>query len=134
MAPRTTFLICSAGALIFAVAFALAPEFFTMRSFPTAKGEALEVGITMRYVLAGMIFHVCLLLFAASKIDSADNQKPVMLSAAIGFTVVCATILYVGLFRGDGIPTIPPIVATGLMAIFSWLSWSKIKVTHAPSQ
>jgi len=62
MAPRTTFLICSAGVLIFAVAFALVPEFFTMR-----------------YVLAGMIFHVCLSLFAASKIDSADNQKPIML-------------------------------------------------------
>ena len=129
MEARITFLICSAIGLTFSLAFALAPEFFTMRSFPTAKGEALEVGVTMRYVLAGMIFHVCLLLFAASRIDGANNQKPIMLSTAIGFTVVCATILYVGLFRGDGIPTIPPIVATGLMAILSWLSWSKIKVT-----
>ncbi len=83
----------------------------------------------MRYVLDGMIFNVCLLLFAASKITGANNQKPIMLSTAIGFTVVCATILYVGLFRGDGIPTIPPIAATGLMATLSWLSLRKIKVT-----
>ena len=85
----------------------------------------------MRYVIAAMIFHVSLLLFAASKVVGASNQKPVMLSSAIGFTIVCATILYVGLFRGDGVPTIPPIIGTGILAMLCWLSWSKMKTATA---
>jgi Na+-driven multidrug efflux pump len=129
MTPRITFLICSAVGLFFAVAFCLAPKFFTHQAWPTAEGQALEIAVTMRYVVAAMIFHVSLLLFAASKVVGAGNQKPVMLSSAIGFTIVCATILYVGLFRGDGVPTIPPIVGTGILAILCWLSWSKTKIS-----
>lgn len=131
MSPKPTFLICAAVGLIFAVAFALAPKFFTLGAWPTAEGLALEIGVSIRYVLAAAIFQVSLLQFAASTIKGADNQKLIMLSSAIGFTIVCATILCVGLFRGDGIPVFPPIIATGVLAILCWLSWSRITLTSS---
>ena len=54
------------------------------------------------------------------------SERPVVLASSIGFTVVCATILYVTLVRGvEG--NIPPIVATGLVAVLSWFSWAKRK-------
>ena len=97
-----------------------------MTAFPAAKGLALDVGITLRYVLAATIFGVCCLLFQARKLVGESEQKNILLGAAVGFTVVCATILYVTLVRGvEG--SIPPIVATGLMAVLSWFSWAKIK-------
>ena len=126
MAPRVTFIICSVITFLIAAAIYIVPEFFTMKAFLKAKGNEVEIGITMHYLLAGGIFHVCLLLFAASKLDGANNQKPVMLYSAVGFTVSCATMIYATIFRDLG-DVIPPITGTGLMAILSWFSWSKIK-------
>ena len=126
MSPKLTFTICSAITFLFSAAFYVAPEFFTMTAFPAAKGFAIDVGITMRYVLAATIFGVCCLLFQARNLEREGDQKNVLLGAAIGFTVVCTTIVYVTLFHELG-GSIPPIVATGLMAVLSWFSWAKTK-------
>ena len=127
MSPKLTFTIGSAITFLFSAAFFIAPEFFTMTAFPAAKGFAIDVGITMRYVLAATIFGVCCLLFQARNIESEGDQKSILLGAAIGFTIVCVTIVYATTFR-ELSGSIPPIIATGLMAILNWLSWAKIKV------
>jgi len=75
MAPRITFIICSIITFIIAAAIYIVPEFFTMKAFLKAKGNEVEIGITMHYLLAGGILHVCLLLFAASKLDGANIQN-----------------------------------------------------------
>ena len=50
--------------LIFLLAFAAIPEFFVLKSYPSAEGLALEIGITYRYVMSGMLFMVlCVLHF-----------------------------------------------------------------------
>ena len=100
MSPKLTFTIGSAITFLFSAAFFVAPEFFTMTAFPAAKGFAIDVGITMRYVLAATIFGVCCLLFQARNLERESDQKNVLLGAAIGFTVVCATILCITLGRG----------------------------------
>ena len=80
----------------------------------------------MRYLLAATNFGVSVLLFQVRNLERESDQKNVLLASSIGFTVVCATILYVTLVRGvEG--SIPPIVATGLVAVLSWFSWAKIK-------
>ena len=132
MSPKLTFTIGSAITFLFSAAFFVAPEFFTMTAFPAAKGFAIDVGITMRYVLAATIFGVCCLLFQARNLERESDQKNVLLGAAIGFTVVCATIVYVTFFRELG-GSIPPIVATGLMAVLNWFSWAKIE-SYRPRQ
>ena len=132
MSPKLTFTIGSAITFFFSAAFYVAPEFFTMTAFPAAKGFAIDVGITMRYVLAATIFGVCCLLFQARKLEREADQKNVLLGAAIGFTVVCATIVYATFFRELG-GSIPPIVATGLMAVLNWFSWARIE-SYRPRQ
>ena len=126
MSPKLTLTIGSAVTYLFSAAFVAAPEFFTMNAFPAAEGFALDVGITMRYLLAATNFGVSVLLFQVRNLERESDQKNVLLASSIGFTVVCATILYVTLVRG-GEGSIPPIVATGLVAVLSWFSWAKIK-------
>ena len=46
--------LASAVPLLFAIAFLAVPHFFILGSCPNAEGLALEVGITQRYVMAGM--------------------------------------------------------------------------------
>ena len=122
---KIRFNMCSIITFLFSAAFYIAPEFFTILAFPTSKGLALDVGITMSYFLAAGMFCVCCLLFQAKYLVRESDQKSYHLGAAIGFSAVCGTILYLTLFRGVG-GSIPPIIATGLMALLNCLSWVKI--------
>ena len=111
--------------LLFSIAFVAIPQFFILESYPNAEGLALEIGITHRYVMAGMLFIVVCLLFQSRNVEGVDNQKAILLGVAIGFTVMCAVIISMTVFRGIPL-NIPPMIATGLIAILSFWSRSKL--------
>ena len=112
--------------LIFLIAFIAVPEFFVLGSYPLAKGLALEIGITHRYLMSGMLFMVVCFAFQSSKVDGVDNQKVILLGVAIGFSVMCAIIIFMaGPFRGLPL-SVPPMIATGAIAALSF--WSRWKL------
>ena len=110
--------------LLFLIAFLVVPQFFILESYPNAEGLALEIGITHRYVMAGMLFIVVCLLFQSRKVEKVDNQKEILLGVAIGFAVMCAVIVLMeGPLRGLPLP-VPPVIATGIIAALSfWTRW-----------
>ena len=112
--------------LLFSIAFLVVPQFFILGSYPNAEGLALEIGITQRYVMAGMLFIVLCLLFQSRNVEGVDNQKEILLGVAIGFAVMCAVII---LMEGPcrGLPLlVPPVITTGVIAILSFWSRSKL--------
>jgi len=112
--------------LIFSLAFLVVPQFFILESYPNAEGLALEIGITQRYVMAGMLFIVVCLLFQSRNVEGVDNQKAILLGVAIGFAVMCAVIILME-GPGRGLPLlVPPVIATGTIAILSFWSRSKL--------
>ena len=112
--------------LLFSIAFLVVPQFFILESYPNAEGLALEIGITQRYVMAGMLFIVVCLLFQSRKVEKVDNQKEILLGVAIGFAVMCAVIILLE-GPGRGLPLlVPPVIATGVIAILSFWSRSKL--------
>jgi hypothetical protein len=112
--------------LLFSIAFLVVPQFFILGSYPNAEGLALEIGITQRYVMAGMLFIVLCLLFQSRNVDGVDNQKAILLGVAIGFAVMCAVIILLE-GPGRGLPLlVPPVIATGTIAILSFWSRSKL--------
>ena len=112
--------------LLFSIAFLVVPQFFILESYPNAEGLALEIGITQRYVMAGMLFIVLCLLFQSRKVEKVDNQKEILLGVAIGFAVMCAVIILME-GPGRGLPLlVPPVIATGTIAILSFWSRSKL--------
>jgi len=112
--------------LLFLIAFLVVPQFFILGSYPDAEGLALEIGITHRYVMAGMLFIVVCLLFQSRKVEKVDNQKEILLGVAIGFAVMCAVIILME-GPGRGLPLlVPPVIATGTIAILSFWSRSKL--------
>ena len=112
--------------LIFSLAFLAIPEFFILESYPNAEGLALEIGITHRYVMAGMLFIVVCLLFQSRKVEKVDNQKEILLGVAIGFAVMCAVIISMPFCRDIPL-SVPPMIATGAIAILSF--WSRTKLS-----
>jgi len=111
--------------LIFLIAFVAVPEFFVLQWYPGAEGVALEIGITHRYDMAGMLFMVVCFAFQSRKVEKVDNQKVILLGAAIAFSAMCAVIISLHLFRGIPLD-IPPMIATGTIAALSFWSLSKL--------
>ena len=112
--------------LIFLIAFVAVPEFFVLQSYPSAEGLALEIGITHRYIMSGMLFMVACFAFLSRNIEKVDNQKEILLGAAIGFSVMCAIIISMPVFRGIPL-SVPPMIATGTIAALSF--WSRLKLS-----
>ena len=111
--------------LIFLIAFVAVPEFFVLQSYPNAEGLALEIGITHRYVMSGMLFIIVCIAFQSRKVEKVDDQKAILLGAAIGFSAMCAVIISMSVFR-DLPLSIPPMIATGTVAVLSLWSRSKL--------
>ena len=111
--------------LIFLIAFIAVPDFFVLQSYPSAEGLALEIGITHRYIMSGMLFIVVCFSFLSRNVEKVDNQKEILLGAAIGFFVMCAVIISMPVFRGIPL-SIPPMIATGTIAALSFWSRSKL--------
>ena len=66
------------------------------------------------------------LLFQSRKVENVDNQKEILLGVSIGFAVMCAVIILME-GPGRGLPLlVPPVIATGIIAILSFWSRSKL--------
>ena len=111
--------------VIFSLAFVAIPEFFVLNSYPSAEGLALEIGITYRYVMSGMLFMVVCIAFQSRNVEQVDNQKAILLGVAIGTSAMCAVIISMTVFRGIPL-NIPPMIATGTLAALSFWSRSKL--------
>jgi len=111
--------------LIFLIAFVAVPEFFVLQSYPSAEGLALEIGITHRYIMSGMLFIVVCFALQSRNVEKVDNQKAILLGAAIGFSAMCAVIISMAVFRDIPL-SIPPMIATGIIAALSF--WSRWKL------
>lgn len=112
--------------LIFSLAFVAIPEFFILESYPNAEGLAMEIGITQRYVMAGMLFMTACLAFQSRNVEKVDDQKAILLGVAIGTFVMCAFIILLE-GPGRGLPLlVPPVIATGALAVLSFWSRSKL--------
>ena len=118
--------LVAAVPLVFLIAFLAVPEFFILQSYPSAEGLGLEIGITQRYIMAGMLFIVVCFAFQSRIVEQVDNQKAILLGVAIGFAVMCAVIILME-GPGRGLPLlVPPVIATGVIAILSFWSRSKL--------
>ena len=118
--------LVAAVPLVFLIAFLAVPEFFILQSYPSAEGLGLEIGITHRYIMSGMLFMVVCFAFQSRLVEKVDNQKAILLGAAIGFSAMCAVIIFMeGPLRGLPLP-VPPMIATGIIAALSF--WSRWKL------
>ena len=111
--------------LLFSIAFLVVPQFFILESYPNAEGLALEIGITHRYVMSGMLFMVVCIAFQSRNVEKVDDQKAILLGVAIGLVAMCAVIISMTVFRGIPL-NIPPMIATGTIAVLSFWSRSKL--------
>jgi hypothetical protein len=117
--------LVAAVPLVFLISFLAVPEFFILQAYPSAEGLGLEIGITHRYIMSGMLFIIVCFAFQSRSVEGVDNQKAILLGAAIGFSAMCAVIISMTIFRGLPL-SVPPMIATGTIAALSF--WSRWKL------
>ena len=125
MPYKTMISVAAVIGLIFALAFAAVPKFFVLGTFPGAEGLALDVGIYYRYVMATMIFMVVCITLQTRNVADVDNQKGILLGVGAAFSVMCVTIISLPLFHDTPL-NVPPMIATGTIAVLSFWSRSKL--------
>ncbi len=116
--------VCAALPFIFALAFISMPEFTTLLEFPGTEGDALVLGITMRYLISGTILASAFLCLMSRNVEGKNNQSSILLGATLGFASVCIVCLLVTLNREAFL--VPPIIATGLVSAACFWSRSKL--------
>ena len=106
--------------------FALIPELVTLAAFPEAQGYALEVGVTLRYAMASVLFMVAIVIFSTRNIEAINDQRSILLGCAIAFTIMCTMIIVLTVFRGIPLQ-VPPIIATAFVAVLCFWAHSKLE-------
>jgi len=76
--------------------------------------------------MAAMLFMVVCLAFQSRNVEKVDDQKEILLGVSIGTFVMCAIIILLE-GPGRGLPLlVPPVIATGALAVLSFWSRSKL--------
>jgi len=124
MKPKTTLTITALIGLVFSSVMFIAPEFVTREQFPNAEGQGFTDLITLRYAIASLILALVIITFHLRNIEGRAFQAHVMRGYTLAFSVVCLTNLILQVL--GKISVVPPTVATGLIAILSFVSWRNL--------
>ena len=124
MKPKITLTITALIGLVFSSVMFIAPEFVTREQFPNAEGQGLTDLITLRYAIASLILALVIITYHLRNIEGRAFQAHVMRGYTLAFSVVCVTNLILQVL--GKISAVPPTVATGLIAILSFVSWRNL--------
>ena len=124
MKPKITLTITALIGLVFSSVMFIAPEFVTREQFPNAEGQGFTDLITLRYAIASLILALVIITYHLRNIEGRAFQAHVMRGYTLAFSVVCVTNLMLQVL--GKISAVPPTVATGLIAILSFVSWRNL--------
>ena len=124
MKPKITLTITALIGLVFSSVMFIAPEFVTREQFPNAEGQGFTDLITLRYAIASLILALVIITYHLRNIEGRAFQAHVMRGYTLAFSVVCVTNLILQVL--GKISAVPPTVATGLIAILSFVSWRNL--------
>ena len=130
MKTKLVLSICAVVPAIVAAAFVSIPELVTLATFPEAQGYALEIGVTLRYALASVVFMVAIVIFSVRNIEAINDQRTVLMGCAIAFAFMAATFIVLSVFRGIPLQ-VPPIIATAFVAVLCLRTRSKLEPTFS---
>ena len=95
-----------------------------IRDSPNAEGQGFTDLITLRYAIASLILALVIITYHLRNIEGRTFQAHVMRGYTLAFSVVCVTNLILQVL--GKISAVPPTVATGLIAILSFVSWRNL--------
>ena len=68
------------------------PAGVTENEFPFAKGDAFDVAVTIRHLIASLLLAIACIVFFAGRVEDTKSQQSVLNGCILGFAVMCITL------------------------------------------
>ena len=101
------------------------PSGITEREFPYAQGDAFDVAVTIRHLIASLIFVIASITFFAGRVGGTKSQQSVLNGCILGFAVMCITLGTMTATQAGELT-----IATALFAVLTTVCLYK-RVTHS---
>ena len=100
------------------------PAGVTENEFPFAKGDAFDVAVTIRHLIASLLLAIACIIFFAGRIEDTKSQQSVLNGCILGFAIMCITLGTMTVIQAGHL-----IGGTMVFAVLTALSLYK-RVTH----
>jgi len=101
------------------------PAGITENEFPYAKGDAFDVAVTIRHLIASLLFAIASIIFFAGRVEDTKSQQSVLNGCIVCFAVMCITLGTMTVTQAGEL-----IIGTTVFAVLTALCLYK-RVTHS---
>tara|TARA_B100000780_G_C21114847_1_gene450946 strand:+ start:442 stop:885 length:444 start_codon:yes stop_codon:yes gene_type:complete len=141
MTPKLTLTIAAGIGLVFSSVMFFMPGLLFLLHGSPADGQIPQKLVTLRYVVASLIFALAVISFQFRNIEGVTFQKDVMLGYSIGSCIICLTAVLLQVSSSipetctycmqvqltGNISAIPSVLAAGIICVLSFLTFLELK-------
>ena len=84
--------ICAVVLTLISLRMHIDPAGVTENEFPYAQGDAFDVAVTIRHLIASLLFVIVSITFFAGRVEDTKSQQSVLNGCILGFAVMCITL------------------------------------------
>jgi hypothetical protein len=121
---RRALTIFSVVLTLISIRMHLDPAGVTENEFPYAQGDAFDVAVTIRHLIASLLLAIASIIFFAGRVEDTKSQQSVLNGCILGFAVMCITLGTMTVIQAGHL-----IGGTIVFAVLTALSLYK-RVTH----
>jgi hypothetical protein len=92
MSYKLTLTFCAAVLGLISLRMHIDPAGITASEFPYAQGDAFDVAVTIRRLIASLLFVIASITFFARGIESGKSQQSLLNGCILGFAVMSITV------------------------------------------
>ena len=117
--------ICAVVLTFISLRMHIDPAGVTENEFPNAQGDAFDVAVTIRHLIASLLFVIASITFFAGRVEDTKSQQSVLNGCILGFAVMCITLGTMTVTQAGEL-----IIGTTVFAVLTALCLYK-RVTHS---
>ena len=84
--------ICAVVLTFISLRMHIDPAGVTENEFPYAQGDAFDVAVTIRHLIASLLFVIASITFFAGRVEDTKSQQSVLNGCILAFAVMCITL------------------------------------------
>ena len=84
--------ICAVVLTLISLDMHIGPAGITESEFPYAQGDAFDVAVTIRHLIASLLLAIASIIFFAGRVEDTKSQQSVLNGCVLCFAVMCITL------------------------------------------
>ena len=83
---------CAVALTLLSLRMHIDPAGITENDFPYAKGDAFDVAVAIRHLIASLLVAIASIIFFAGRVEGTKSQQSVLNGCIMCFAVMCITL------------------------------------------